>query len=258
MNRMVPLLRWSALLFLAAASPLAAQALGSGNGFLLGAPEGSFTLRVGYAGANAGGDVFDFTTQNLTLNRGDFGGLTFGGDLAFRVGDRTNLVFSGDYAGVSRGSEFRKWLDQNNNPITQTTDFRRVPLTATLQEYLVSPGRSIGRFAWVPTHIAPFVGVGGGWTYYKFHQAGDWVDFNTDSIFTAELETKGWAPTFHVLAGADMNLTPRLALTAQAKYTWAHARPNGDFASNSTVPGSGFDQMDLSGFATTVGLSVRY
>ena len=243
---------WSALLTLTAVASLAAQTLGSGNGFLLGTPSGSFTIRAGYAGARAGSDVFAFTDSNLTLNRGDYGGLTFGADFSWVLGDRTKLSLSADYAGTSHPSEFRHFVDNNNQPITQSTDFRRIPLTVSIQQYLTSPGRTIGRFAWVPRQVAPFVGVGGGIMYYRFHQAGDWVDFNTDSIFTAELESSDWVPTVHAFAGADFSLTPRLALTAQARYTWASAKPdpNGDFGS--------FDRFDLAGFATTVGLTVRY
>ena len=245
--------RLGAGLLLAFAAPvLGAQTLGSGNGFLLGPPTGSISFHAGYAGARAGSDVFTFTDSNLTLNKADYGGLTFGADASFRLADRTDLLFSADYAGTSHGSAFRNFVDNNNQPITQTTDFKRIPLTASLKQYLTSPGRSIGRYAWVPTHIAPFIGAGGGIMWYTFHQSGDWVDFNTDSIFTAELESSGWTPTVHAFAGADLSLTPRLALTAQAKYTWAAAKPDpsGDFGS--------FDRFDLAGFATTVGLTVRY
>ena len=55
----------------------------------------------------------------------------------------------------STQSEFRHWLDNNDLPIQQTTEFQRVPLTASLKMYLGPPGRSIGRFAWIPKRFAP-------------------------------------------------------------------------------------------------------
>src|SRR6185503_17433781 len=55
---------------LAAAGTAGAQQ--QGDGFLFGAPHGTFTVRAGYAAAAAKGSLVDFTTTNLTLNRSDF------------------------------------------------------------------------------------------------------------------------------------------------------------------------------------------
>ena len=71
-------------------------------------------------------------------------------------------VFNVGTSGSSTQSEFRCCLDNNDLPIQQTTTFHRVPLTAALKMYLGDPGRSIGRYAWIPNRVAPYVGAGGG------------------------------------------------------------------------------------------------
>jgi len=86
--------------------------------------------------------------------------------------------------------------------------------------------------------------------YYRFHQDGDFIDFDTFAVFHDTYETSGWAPVGHVLAGGDYTLTPRLALTGEARYLWSKGDLSQDFV--------GFKPIDLSGFATTVGLTIRF
>jgi hypothetical protein len=222
----------------------------AGNGYLIGPPTGSVTFRGGWALASANSDLFSFTTSNLTLNRSDFSSPTFGGDFAFRVHPRTDLVFSATWAGMGKKSEFRKFIDNNDLPIEQHTTFDRVPLTVSIKQYLRDRGRGIGHLAWIPTRILPYVGAGGGWEWYQFQQDGDWVDFKTNDVFNATLQSNGWSPTADVFAGAEFSLDPRFALVTEAKYGWARTALGGDF--------SGFNRIDLSGFSTTAGISVRF
>src|SRR5689334_20516710 len=138
---------WKAALVFTVASWGGATALpaqSGGSGFLFKQPHVSFSLRGGYALASASSDIFSFTTNELTVKRRDFNALTFGSDFAIRLNHRFDLTFSGSYAGEKTPSEFRNWVDQNNLPIQQTTNFVRVPLIAGLKAYLTPRGRSIG------------------------------------------------------------------------------------------------------------------
>jgi hypothetical protein len=147
-------------------------------------------------------------------------------------------------------SEFRDWVDTDDLPIEQKTEFQRVPLTFGVKAYLKDRGRSVGRFAWVPAQWAPYVGAGAGWVWYRFRQDGDFVDYDTLDIFTDTFTSRGRAPTLHLYGGADWSLGPNFFLTAEARYAWASADMGGDFV--------GFDPVDLSGLQATVGLSVRF
>jgi hypothetical protein len=237
-----------ALLALAAASPLHAQS--QGNGYLFGAPDARLSIHTGYARAGAGSDVFGQVMTDLTLNKSDFSGPTIGAELAFTLSPRLDLAFQVDYTGRSKRSEYRNMVEGPNNlPIEQTTTFQRVPVTANIRAYLTPRGRSIGKLAWIPSQVVPWVGAGGGVMWYRFKQQGDFVDFRTSAIFPDAYNSDGWAGTAQGMGGVDINLTPRIAFTADARYTWARATLSRDF--------SGFGKIDLSGVSTGLGFTLR-
>lgn len=232
-------------------SPAAALAQWSGDGFLFRTPQWSVSLHAGVAVPRARSDVFLFTSQQLTVDRADFRSLALGVDLERRIIEGTHLVFSIEGARTSRGSEFREYIDNDDLPIEQTTTFSRVKASVGVKQYVIKPGRSIGRLAWVPARIAPFVGVGAGALRYDFHQFGDFIDFQDMDVFEAQFQSSGWTGTVHGRGGVDLSITPRVALTAQGRYDWAKAaKLSSDFL--------GFDNIDLTGFSTTVGLTVRF
>lgn len=233
---------------IALAGPLRAQ--DAGDGFLFQRPSGSWSLRGGYAMPNAGSDIFAFTTSNLTLNRSDFNAFDFGADLAFTIQPRLDLVFDISYSGMSKGSEFRNFVDNNQQPIQQSTSFSRTPLTVSARYYLTDRGRQLGHFAWVPNHIVPYVGAGVGAMNYSFTQKGDFIDDSTLAVFPDAFRSSGWAPMAQALAGVEWSLSPGWALRTEARYLTASASPSSDF--------SGFHRIDLSGVTTSVGLLVRF
>ena len=230
-----------------------ARAQGSGKGFLFSKPVGSFSLRGGYAMANAGSDVFDDATSQLTLDKRDFSGWSWGGDISYAAMDRVDLVFDGEVSSTSKDSEFRNFVDNNDQPIEQGTKFKRVPLTIGLKYYLMDRGRSISQYAYVPAKFAPFVSVGGGAMYYKFEQKGDFIDFNTEeqAVVPLTIEGSGWTPMADGTAGFDYTLGPWLALTTQVRYDWAKAKLDPDTF-------VGYDKIDLTGFTGTLGFRVRF
>jgi hypothetical protein len=228
-----------------------AHAQRQGDGFLFKPPSGAATFRGGFDRASAGSDIFSFTSDRLTLGRGDFSAVTFAADFTYRLRSRVDVVvFSVSSSRAIKASEFRNFVDNNREPILQTTTFLRVPLTASVKAYLAQPGRSVGHFAWVPARLAPYVGVGGGAMWYRFGQQGDFIDFDTTRVFSDTFDSSGWTPTVQGFAGADISLGPRFALALEAKYQWAKARLGSDFSS--------FDRIDLSGVSVTTGISIRY
>ena len=229
------------------ARPSHAQA--AGDGFLFHVPVATLGVHAGFDHAFASGDIFNFVTKQLTLSRSDFSSATFGTSVAVRVSAATDIVFDVSYASVSRRSEFRDWIDQNNLPIEQTTSLRRVPITVGVRHYLVSRGRAIGRFAYIPSARDVYVGLGAGLMEYRFHQIGDFVDFQTLNVFPDEFESKAWTPVLHALAGIDLSLGRFLVLNGEARYTWARGPVGRDYL--------GFNRIDLSGLAVTAGLSLR-
>jgi hypothetical protein len=240
-----------ALLALGAFAPLHAQS--SGDGFMFHAPEGRLTLRAGYDHANANSDIFAQSTNFLTLRKGDFSGVTLGGEVAVSLGSRFDISADLSYSHKSKGSEYRNFIDNNNMPIEQNTSFDRVPLTANARFYLTEPGRSIGKLAWIPSKVVPWVGAGAGYMYYRFRQTGDFVDYRNNNVFTAgddQFDSHGWTGTYQAMGGADVTLSPHVALRLDSRYVWAKAPLSRSFSSD-------FDRIDLSGVQGTLGLTYR-
>lgn len=237
----------SALTVLGAVSARAQRT--GGEGFLFHAPNVRLSFRAGYAQANAGSDIFAFTEQQLTLNKSDFSGFTLGGEVAVPLTSRFEASLDVGYSRSNKGSEFRNFVDTDNRPIEQTTSFERVPITANLRYNLIEPGRQIGRLAWIPSKVVPWVGAGAGFMWYRFQQEGAFVDYKTNAVFDAKLSSDKVAPMFQGMAGVDFTLTPGIALTADARYLGAKADLTSDF--------SGYKPIDLSGVAMTLGLTFR-
>jgi opacity protein-like surface antigen len=232
----------------ATARPARAQA--AGPGFLFGAPHASFTIRTGYDVASANSDLFSTVTNELTLKKSDFSSPTIATDLGFSLNPQVDLVLGLGYSRSAAQSQFRGWLDNNNLPIQQSTSLTRLPLTVSLKAYLAPRGQAIGRLAWVPAKVVPYVGVGAGTMWYSFRQGGDFVDTTTTNVFSDVFQSSGWAPTAHLFAGSDFTITPGMALSIEARYTLANATLSQDFV--------GFNRIDLSGVSLTAGLTFRF
>src|SRR6266516_2650180 len=120
--------RYAVLLLTATAVatiPRPSLAQSAGDGFLFHVPVATWTVRGGFDHAFASGDIFNFVTKQLTIDRSDFSSATFGTNVAVRVSPANDLVFDVGFSNVSRNSEFRRWVDQNNQPILQTTSLRK-------------------------------------------------------------------------------------------------------------------------------------
>lgn len=229
--------------------PRPSLAQSAGDGFLFHSPLFTWGIHGGFDRAIASSDVFSFVTKQLTLSRGDFSSASFGSSLALPVSRSNDLVIDVSYASVSRRSEFRAWIDQNNLPIEQTTSLQRMPITVGFRHYLSARGRSIGRFAWIPAARTTYVGVGAGLMKYRFRQIGDFIDFQTLNVFPDDFVSKAWTPVVHALAGMEVSLGRVVMLTGEARYTWARGPMSRDFV--------GFNRIDLSGVSVSAGFAIR-
>lgn len=227
----------------------------SGRGFLFGEPSILLGVRGGYGIASAGSDIFDFSREHLTLSKSDFNSLTGQAEVGFRLHPRVYLMGTVGYSGTTADSESRLFEGSDDLPILQTTEFRRVPLTAGLRFYPLETGRRVGSFVWVPATFTPYVGAAAGGMWHRFIQEGEFVDTSEPlddgsfPIFRDRFESSGWTTAFEGFAGVEYTLSPRLALTAEGRYTWADAELSSRFED--------FEPIDLSGFALTIGISFR-
>ena len=214
--------------------------------FLFGRPRTVVGVSGGWLAASQAGGIFDFTRELLTVNEGDFDTAALRLDVGRAVSPRLDVVAEVGFSRASVASEYRDFVDLDNLPIVQTTELTQAPVGGSLRFWLTPRGREVGRLAWVPNRIAPYVGAGGGARWYRFTQFGDFVDFVDLSIFTDRLESSGWTASGHVFAGASFSLTRHLFLDGEARYVWADTPLSGDFV--------GFDNIDLNGFRATGGI----
>jgi hypothetical protein len=150
----------------------------------------------------------------------------------------------------SNDSHFRNFTEDNDQEIRQTTELTRVPVTAGLKLHLLPRGRSISRYAFIPSRVSPYVGGAAGVMWYDLKQYGDFVDHESLDIFTDHFESDGAGFTGNVFAGGDMWVSSRIGVNLEARHTWAKAGLSESF--------SDFDDIDLRGWQLSAGVTLRY
>ncbi|MBI4266055.1 MAG: hypothetical protein HY657_16895 [Acidobacteria bacterium] len=244
----------------AGAVPAAAQSRPTPD-FLFGEPRGSLGVRASWIFASAGQpcaelrgcqDLFSFVTQQLTLDRGDFNAPAIAADLGFAVGRRIDAVAGFEFSQTSASSEYRDFVDNDRQPIEQTTRLRAANVSGSVRVALTPRGTGVSRFAWIPRGATPYVGAGGGLLWYEFRQSGDFVDVLDPrlAIFNDVLLSKGWTPSAHAFGGVDLKVQRRTFLTFEGRYQWAAATLQQQF--------EGFEPIDLAGFRMSVGVNVLF
>ena len=237
--------------------PASAQSSGSqdqGRGreadFLFSAPKGFLGFRIGRFFPRAESELFDMIMNELTLEKNDFRAWDFGVDGGADFHERLELVVSLDYLSRTKLSEFRDYVDEQDLPIVQETNYAQLPLTAGFKFLLIPRGRQVGQYAWLPSRFVPYLSAGGGVMWYRFEQEGDFVDFDTLEIFYAKLRSSGWTPTGYLGGGIDINIFSNTYLALDMRYSWAKPELGRDFL--------GFDNLDMTGLRATAGLQWHF
>jgi opacity protein-like surface antigen len=230
---------------LSTATPLVAR-----EGFRFNKPKLFVGGHIGLNAPRAGSDLFDLVTRELTLEKSDFRSPAFGVDLGIPIGSHFATVISLGYSRATPHSESRDFVDASGDPISQTTRFSQVPVTATLRYYPWKTGETIGSYAWVPARLLPYIGGGIGFIRYGFSQAGSFVDRDTLTIFRTELSSDGYSSTYHVVTGMDVSISPLVFVNGEVRYSRAKANLTGQF--------SGFQPIDLNGLRVIGGVYFRF
>ena len=218
--------------------------------FLLGQPHGLAAVRGGWLFANTGSDLYDFITDQLTIDQSGFDTWSMSGDFGFSLNSRLDIIATLEQAETTTGSEYREFTDTAGVPITQTTRREEWIVSGSVRMALLPRGRRISRFAWLPRTVTPYVGAGAGAVKYDISQIGAFVDFRTLQVFNDSFGSKGWAPTVHALGGADIRVYQRLYLTTEARYTWSSAELGADFID--------FEPVSLGGLRLSAGLQIVF
>ena len=245
------LFRFGIMLFAVFLANTAAHAqVSSSSDFNPRKPKAFAGVHIGFNIPKAGSDLYDMVTRELTLEKSDFRAAGFGGEFGVPIASHFAVVADFEYSRSKTKSESRDYVESNGDPIEQTTEFSQIPITVTVRYYPKKTGEFVGNYAWIPTRMNPYIGAGGGALGYNFKQTGRFVDTSTMNIFSSTLESKGWTSTAHIAGGIDINLTPRIFVNGEARYSWAHADLSKDFTR--------FDPIDLSGARILGGIYFRF
>ena len=218
--------------------------------FLVGAPKARLGLRGSWVMPRGGGDLFSFVGDQLTFEPSDLRTRGVVADLAIALGPRLDLVTGYERSNRSTGSEYRKFVASNGQPIAQTTQLQQNGLMIGLRYLPLGSGRRISRLAFIPRRVTPYAGAGVMGSHYKFSQRGQFVDFADLSVFTDAFASDGWTFGPFVHGGAELQVWKRLYVSVDGRYSWQHGTLGQDF--------SGFDGIDLAGFRASTGIGIAF
>ena len=238
-------------IFVAIAAVCAPDAFAQGgDGYLFSEPKVTVEFESGYAFQRAQSQLFDYAIEDFTIDRRDFDSPYIGGEIAVRLSERWDIGLSLGFQKSSIDSEYREFIGADDLPILQVTELRQVPAVASLKFYPFDRGRSLGRFAWIPRTVAPFVGAGVGVVSYRFEQSGEFIDFETNDIYVDTFVTDRQGPIARAAAGVNVSLSKQFLFTAEGRYSWASAGVGGSYQT--------FDRIDLDGLQLVGGLAIRF
>ena len=217
---------------------------------MFGAPRAWLGVRGTLLIPRAGGDLFTFVTDQLTVDRSNLRAGGFAVDLGIVLMPKFDVVGGFDMSRNESGSEYRRYIASNSQPITQVTRLNQFAFSGGVRFSPVGRGRRISRYAFIPQRFTPYAGAGASIAYYSLAQHGQFVDFVDLSVFTDWFASNGWSVGPFVNGGVDVQVWKRLSVTFDGRYSWLHSSLDRDFL--------GFDGIDLAGFRGSTGISIVF
>jgi hypothetical protein len=218
--------------------------------FLFGPPHGWASLSGTWLFPRAGGDLFSFIGDRLTVDRSDFRARAIGAALGVSVMSRFDVVTQLEISRHTIASEYRDFVKPDRSPIAQTTRLDQSTFAVGGRFLPAGRGRDVSRYAFIPRRVTPYVGAGLNVVRYVFAQRGQFVDFVDLKIFNDVFTSNGWAAGPYTQAGADLQVWRRLFVNVDGRYAWVHSSLDSDFV--------GFHGIDLAGFKGSTGVSVVF
>jgi opacity protein-like surface antigen len=194
-----------------------------------GLEQGQFRLRIGFFTPRGNSDLWESNAQIFTGKAEDFRDVTFGGDMLWSINRNASVMFSlSTYEGQQLQSD-RDFTDENGGSITHNSRLSITPLTVGFVLY------PAGRKA----PVVPYLGAGAGFYFWRYREAGDFVNTDTLEVFTDRYESSGVAPGAFAVAGLDVPVRPNWSVFLEGRYHWAKGNLGGDFEPLSKIDLSG-------------------
>ena len=218
--------------------------------FLFGSPRGWVSISGTWLFPRAGGDLFSFISDRLTVDHSDFRARAISGALGVSMTSRFDVVTQLEISRHAIASEYRDFVKPDRSPIAQTTKLDQSTIAVGVRFLPAGRGRDVSRYAFIPRRVTPYVGAGLNVVNYAFAQRGQFVDFVDLKIFNDAFTSNGWTGGPYTQIGADLQVWRRLFVNVDGRYVWGHSSLDSDFV--------GFHGIDLAGFRGSTGISVVF
>jgi opacity protein-like surface antigen len=209
------------------------------------ASAGNLDIRFGQfiprADTGAFNDLLQDDIALYNVRKRDFTGFSGGVQYNMELAPHVELGLSADVFDRHVDTSYRDYVDDGGGEIRQTIKYQIAPLGVSLR---LVPGRR-------HLPVAPYVGAGADLLFWRYEEYGDFIDFSSSGlpIVRDSFVSDGVRPGFHVMGGLRIALNEDFGLTGEARYQWATADMDRDFAGN---------KIDLTGLTWTVGLNIRF
>ncbi len=202
-----------------------------------------FRVRIGMVEPEGNSAFWDDAFDGFT---GELGGMDdpgVGGEFIYGLSDNLELwtgvaAFSG-----SLRSGYRDFTDGFGNEVRHRKTLEVAPLTVGVTAYPFGKDRT----------FRPFVGAGGGFYFWKYREAGDFIDFSVDpaEIVNAEYESDGTTLGYYFVAGVEARISRNAGLFVEGRWNYADDDPkDGDFEN--------FGEIDLRSREVSMGMAWRF
>ncbi|MCP4897536.1 MAG: hypothetical protein GY906_11240 [bacterium] len=204
---------------------------------------GTARLRFGLFEPNADSRYWDDKFADFTGKPSDFRDFFMGFDYIWRLNSTSGIVFGlGFYEGKA-SQAYKDWTDAGGRDVSHRTSLRTGEMTIA---WVLQFGRR-------GVQITPYIGVGGGFMWYTFEEAGSFIDFGDPElpIFNAAYRATGNEPMYFGLIGLDIPAGHTFGIVIEGRWKNAETVLGHDF---SDLPG----EFDLSGLELTAGFSWNF
>jgi hypothetical protein len=220
-----------------------------------GRAQDSMRFRVGWFAPTGTSEFWTANEATFSMDHSDFDDWMFGASYVTSVGNHFEFGFNADYYDSTVRSEYRDFVDQNNNPILHDSTLKLLPLTIDLR--LLPGGRYKETGEYGNRNVRKpvvWLGVGGGGNLWHYEEVGDFVGGVVPTVIFDRVVDDGFVPEVHAMAGFELPAGPNFAWTVEARYSWSEAELGGRF---DDIYGPN-TKVDLSGGSLFAGLSYQF
>ena len=201
-----------------------------------------------------GSDIYDFVTDQFTIEKSDFNTGSFAAELGFSVTPRLDII---GRHGFQRHEHSRPTIATEEDncrteslPIQQITELEQMNLSASAKFSLLPRGRSDQPPGVDPEHVCPVCRRRRRLRQIQLPPERRFRRLRRSPHLHRHVPSEGWTPTFHVLGGTDIQVYAPPDAVVRSAILVAARRPGQDFID--------FEPIDLGGFRFGAGIHFAF